>query len=137
VTLPPPSPSANSSIAARFEPGSIPDGLEIIVPGRPGDPAHLIRQAMEAIPEPACFEVTVFRAADDIECRAFAASLQAALEPLIRDLLEGRLPASHLTVAMGHPSRHRDERLQIRILPLEEPPPNRRERRQRGVRHGR
>ncbi len=115
----------------------LPNGLEVIVPGRPGDPAGLIRQAMEAIPGPACFEVTVFRVADEIECRGFAARLQATLEPLTRDLLEGRLPASHLTVAMGHPSLRRDERLEIRIFPLEEPPLNRRERRRRGGHHGR
>lgn len=117
--------------------GIVPDGLELIVPGRPRDPAHLIRQAIEAIPEPACFEAVLFLAADGIKSRALAVSLQAALEPLSRDLLEGRLPASHLSVGMTRVAHRSDERLQIRIFPLDEPTLNRRERRRRGQRRGR
>ncbi|MFZ0995779.1 MAG: hypothetical protein WAO09_07360 [Candidatus Dormiibacterota bacterium] len=108
------------------------------MPGRPRDPAREIRKVVEAIPEPACFEAIVFLAANVRESYAFAVDLHAALEPLSRDLLEGRLPASHLSVGMTRVARRREERLQIRIFPLEPPPLNRRERRRRlGHRSGR
>jgi hypothetical protein len=97
--------------------------VEIIVPGGPRDPAHEIRRVVEAILEPASFDAIVSLAADGRESYAFAVSLDAALEPLTRDLLEGRPPGSELSGRMTRVARRRDERLQIRIFPLEEPPP--------------
>ncbi|MGH7666972.1 MAG: hypothetical protein ACREN1_06655 [Candidatus Dormibacteria bacterium] len=122
---------------ADFPPGIIPDGLQIIVLGRPSDPAALIRSVIDRIPEAACFEVIIFLAADGNESYAFAVSLQAALAPLKRDMRDGRHATSHLTVGLAPVHRRSDERTQIRIFPLDEPPPlNRRERRRRGVHRG-